>query len=211
MDLTIPSLPITVTPGTTAIDSQMLAEANAASAADETKLSLSALAMTPGRGAGSLVPLQQRRWFLLLQPLPVFGFAGLWAWDRRRRFLEQHPDILLRRRARRALRRQRRALQKAVRARDSLRFANVAVSAMRVACAPHYAAEPRALVCRDVLDLLGETERAGRVGEVIRRFFTVADASIFSATGTDGNGLLSLQPELERVLEELEARLKGDR
>jgi hypothetical protein len=42
---------------------------------------------------------------------------------------------------------------------------------------------------------------------VIRRFFAVADASIFSATATDGNGLLSLQPELERVLEELEARL----
>ena len=59
----------------------------------------------------------------------------------------------------------------------------------------------------DVLNLLGETERAGRAGEVIRRFFAVADASTFSATGTDGNGLLSLQPELERVLEELEARL----
>jgi hypothetical protein len=207
VDLTIPSLPITVLPGATAIDSQMLAEANAASGADETKLALSALAMTPGPGDGSLVPLQQRRWFLLLQPLPVLGFAGLWAWERRRRFLEQHPDILLRRRARRALRRERRALQKAVRAGDSLRFANVAVSAMRVACAPHYPAEPRALVCRDVLGLLAETERAGRPGEVIRRFFAVADASIFSATATDGNGLLSLQPELERVLEELEARL----
>ncbi|HEU0040695.1 MAG TPA: hypothetical protein VFR76_15625, partial [Verrucomicrobiae bacterium] len=207
VDLSIPSLPIAVTPDATAIDSQLLAEANAASAADETKLSLSALAMTPGRGAGSLVPLQQRRWFLLVQPLPVFGFAGLWAWDRRRRFLEQHPDILLRRRARRALRRERRALQKAVRAGDSLRFANVAVSAMRVACAPHYPAEPRALVCRDVLDLLGETERAGRVGEMIRRFFTVADASLFSDATMDGNSLLSLQPELERVLEGLEARL----
>jgi hypothetical protein len=206
-DLTIPSVPITVTPGATAIDSQLLAEANAASAAEETKLALSALAMTPGRGADSLVPLQQRGWFLLVQLLPVFGFAGLWAWDRRRRYLEQHPEILLRRWARRALRRERRALQRAVRAGDSLRYANVAVSAMRVACAPHYPAEPRALVCRDVLDLLGETERAGRVGEVIRRFFAVADASLFSATVTDANGLLPLQAELERVLEQLEAKL----
>ena len=98
-------------------------------------------------------------------------------------------------------------MRKAVRAGDPLRYANVAVSAMRVACAPHYPAEPRALVCRDVLDLIGETERDSRVGEVIRRFFAIADASVFSVTGPDGNGLLALQPELERVLEQLEARL----
>jgi hypothetical protein len=207
VDLTIPSVPITVTPGATATDPQILAEANAVFAADEKKLALSALASTPGRVANSLAPLQQRAWFLVVQLLPVFGFAGLWAWDRRRRYLEKHPGIVLRRRARRALRRERRVLQKAIRAGDSLRYANVAVSAMRVACAPHYPAEPRALVCRDVLDLIGETERAGRVGEVIRRFFAVADASIFSSTGTDGNGLLSLQPELELVLKQLEARL----
>jgi hypothetical protein len=211
LDLTVPSLPITVMPGPAAIDAQLLAEAGAASAADETKLALSPLAMTPGRRAERLVPLQQRGWFLLVQLLPVGGFAGLWAWDRRRRYLEQHPEIRLRQRARRALRRERRALHRAVRAGDALRFANVAVSAMRVACAPHYPAEPRALVCRDVLDLLGDTERAGRVGEVIRRVFAVADASLFSATATDSNGLLLLQPELERVLEQLEARLKGDR
>ncbi|HXJ76871.1 MAG TPA: hypothetical protein VNM37_28695, partial [Candidatus Dormibacteraeota bacterium] len=207
VDLTIPSVPITVAPGATAVDSQVLAEANAASATDEPKLTLSALAMTPGRAADSLVPLQQRAWFLLLQLLPVLGLGGLWTWDRRRRYLEQHPDIVLRGRARRALRRERRALQRAIRAGDSLRFAKVAVSAMRVACAPHYPAEPRALVCRDVLDLLGDVERAGRVGEVIRRFFSAADASLFSATGTEINGLLSLQPELERVLDQLEARL----
>jgi hypothetical protein len=35
----------------------------------------------------------------------------------------------------------------------------------------------------------------------------VADASLFSATATEINGLLSLQPELERVLDQLEARL----
>ena len=207
VDLAIPSVPITVAPGLAAIDSQVLAEANAASAADEPKLTLSALAVRPGRAADSLVPLQQRSWFLLVQLLPVFGLGGLWTWDRRRRYLEQHPDIVLRWRARRALRRERRALQRAVRAGDSLRFANVAVSAMRVACAPHYPAEPRALVCRDVLDLLRETEQTGRVGEVIRRFFSVADAALFSATATEINGLLSLQPELERVLDQLEARL----
>jgi len=211
VDLTIPSVPITVTPGTvTKIDSEPLAittEVQTGSQGKEKKLALSALATSPGRIAESLVPLQQRGWFVFVQCLPVVGFAALWAWDRRRRFLEQHPDILLRRRARRALRRERRELLKAVRAGDNLRHATVAVSAMRVACAPHYPAEPRALVCRDILDSLDETERAGRTGEVVRRFFAVVDASIFSATRSDGDGLLALQPELDRVLEKLEARL----
>jgi hypothetical protein len=211
VDLTIPSLPISVTPGvTTTLDSESVVEAvqvESTTADEEKKLALSALAKSPGRIADSLVPLQQRGWFMVVQILPVIGFAALWAWDRRRRYLEQHPDVVLRRRARRALRRERRELRKAIRAGDKLRYANVAVSAMRVACAPHYPAEPRALVCRDVLDSLEESERSGRAGEVVRRFFTVADAAIFSATGTEGDGLLALQPELDRVLERLEARL----
>jgi hypothetical protein len=209
--LTVPSLPVTVTPGvTTTLDSESVVETVATESAIEgeaKKLALSALATSPGRVAGSLVPLQQRGWFVGVQLLPVFGFAALWAWDRRRRYLEQHPGILLRRRARRALRRARRELQKAIRAGEELRYANVAVSAMRVACAPHYPAEPRALVCRDVLDSLEESARKSRAGEVVRRFFAVADAASFSATGTEGNGLLALHPELDRVLEKLEARL----
>jgi hypothetical protein len=206
VDLTIPSVPITVS-GTTDPDLQLLAKASAAPAAEEQKLTLSALASKPGPTAESLIPLQRRASFLVAQLFPIFGFAGLWAWDHRRRYLEQHPDIVLRRRARRALRRERRALQRAVRAGDTLRFANAAVNAMRVASAPHYPAEPRALVCRDVLDLFGEAERCGRVGEVIRRFFSVADASLFSATAPEINGLLSLQTELDGVLEKLESRL----
>jgi len=211
VDLSIPSLRITVTPGVAAaLESEAIVESvelQSPDAGEEKKLALSALAISPGLVADSLVPLQHRGWFVMVQCLPIVGFAALWTWDRRRRYLEQHPEIILRRRARRALRRERRELQKAARAGDRLRYANVAVSAMRVACAPHYPAEPRALVCRDVLDSLEESERTGRAGEVVRRFFTVADAAIFSATGTIGNGLLALQPELDRVLEKLEARL----
>ncbi len=210
VDLTIPSLPITVTPGVaTTAESEPVLEIPepGTSAKEEAKLTLSALATSPGRIADSLVPLQQRGWFVLVQFLPIAGFVALWAWDRRRRYLEQHPDILLRRRARRALRRERRELAQAIRAGDKLRYATSAVSAMRVACAPFYPAEPRALVCRDVLESLDEPDRAGRIGEIVRRFFTVADASTFSAVGTDGDGLLALQPELERVLEKMEARL----
>jgi hypothetical protein len=211
MDLTIPSLPFTVTPGVSStLDPQSLAalvEVETAAAGAENKLTLSALATAPGRIADSLVPLQRRGWFVVVQMLPLIGFAALWTWDRRRRFLERHPEVVLRRRARRALRRERRELQRAVQAGDKFRFAQVAVRAMRVACAPHYPAEPRALVCRDVLDSLAAAERTGRTGEVVRRFFAVADAAVFSATGSPGDGLLALRPELDRVLEKLEARL----
>jgi hypothetical protein len=142
-----------------------------------------------------------------MQLAPAAFFFGLWNWDRRRRYLERHPDILLRRRARRALRRQRRILQRAVRAADAPRFAAAAVTAMRVACAPRYPAEPRALVGADVLPLLPEPDRTGRPGEVVRRFFAVTDATRFGTAAPNPADLLPLQPDLERVLQQLEERL----
>ena len=75
------------------------------------------------------------------------------------------------------------------------------------ACAPHYPAEPRALVGGDVLPLLPEADRAGRAGEVVRRFFAVTDAVRFGTAAPSATELLPLQPELERVLQQLEARL----
>jgi hypothetical protein len=78
---------------------------------------------------------------------------------------------------------------------------------MRVACAPHLPAEPRALVGNDVLQLLHETNGDARPDALVRRFFTVTDASRFAATSADATQLLALQPELELVLERLEAKL----
>jgi hypothetical protein len=142
-----------------------------------------------------------------MQLAPAAFFFGLWCWDRRRRYLEQHPDILLRRRARRALHRQRRSLERAARAADAPRFAAAAVNAMRVACAPHYPAEPRALVGADILPLLPESDRTGRPGEVVRRFFDVTDATRFGTGAPDTTDLLPLHPDLDRVLQQLEDRL----
>jgi hypothetical protein len=133
--------------------------------------------------------------------------AGLWAWDRRRRFLEQHPEIVRRRQARRALRREWRAARQAAGAQDAARYAASAVSAMRVACAPHYPAEPRALVGADVLKLFGEAERAGVIGDVVRRFFAVTDAASFAMESADAGSLLQRHDELEQVLKRLEAKL----
>ncbi len=207
VDLTIPSVPVKVLPGAAPVEAQALMTATPESAGAEKKLALSALATAPGRSADRLVPLQQRGWFVVVQLLPVLGFVGLWSGDRRRRFLEQHPDILLRRRARRALHREQRALLNAFQAGDAPRYAAVAVRAMRVAAAPHFPAEPRALVGSDVLNLLGADADGRRRAETIRRFFAVADASQFSGAAADANALLALQPELDRVLAELEARL----
>jgi hypothetical protein len=208
IDLTIPPVPVAVKPGAVPGDLASLQQANSAVVEPEKELALSGLAGSRGRTASSLVPPQQQAWFPLVQFAPALAFFGLWRWDRRRRYLEQHPDIILRRRARRALRRQWRLLRRAARAGDARRFAAAAVNAMRVACAPHYPAEPRALVGCDVLALLPETERFGRAGEVVRRFFALTDAARFGpAAPPNAADLLPLQSDLDRVLQQLEAKL----
>ncbi len=207
LDLTIPSVPVTVKPGVVPGDLASLMQSSPAGAELEQEPALSPLALSRGRTASSLVPPQHQAWFPLVQLAPAVGFLGLWRWDRRRRYLEKHPDIILRRRARGALRRQRRILRQAARAADARRFAAAAVNAMRVACAPHYPAEPRALVGSDVLPLLPGPERAGKSGEVVRRFFDVTDAVRFDTAAPSATDLLPLQPDLERVLQQLEQKL----
>jgi len=206
-DLTIPSVAVEVTPGLVPVDLQALVQAHATEIEPEREPVLSDLAVAPGLSSGSLSPWQRRLWFPLIQLVPLTALLGLWYWDRRRRYFELHPNELLRRRARRALRRERRAIERAVQAGDAPRFASTVASALRVACAPHYPAEPRALVGSDVLALLPESERGGRAGDVVRRFFAIFDAERFASASSGKGDLLSLRPELERVLQHLEDRL----
>jgi len=205
VDLSIPALSITVTAGAATPEAQALAQA--AAAAPEQKLKLSRLALTPGPTATSLVPLQLRLSFWLGQLVPLFAFTGLWFWDHRRRFNESHPELVRRRRAKRELRRERSRLQQAARAGDAPRFASVAVNALRVACAPHFPAIPRALVGSDVLHVVDEAARNGRAGEVVRRLFAVTEAAQFSQSTAQTSELLNLQPELDEILDNLEAKL----
>ena len=157
MDLTIPSVPVTVVGESLPLELRAPEDAEKNSA----PLKLSGLAATPGQSVSRLEPLQLRGWFVGLQIAPAIGFLALWRWDRRRRFLEAHPEIVRRRRALRALRREQRQLRKAVAAGDSENFLRHSVAALRVACAPHYPAHPQALVCGDVLEQSG--------GRAIRR------------------------------------------
>jgi hypothetical protein len=202
VDLTIPSLPVTVI-GEGLPTHLQTTDGESESAAS---LKLSMLAPVPGKTAGSLEPLQMRGWFVGLQLLPVIGFLALWQWDRRRRFLEAHPELVRRRQARRALRREKKHLQKAVAAGDAAAFVWHAVEAMRIAAAPRDAANPRALVCADVLAQLDGADQRGRAGETVRKIFAAADAQFADSAQTRVD-CLALESHVEALLRQLEGKL----
>ena len=207
VDLTIPPVRVTVMPGAQPTDTQALAFAESQKYSGPHQPAPSELATTPGTTAARLVPLPLRGWFPLLQVAPVFGFVGLWVWDRRRRYLETHPDIVVRRQARRALRRTRRRLRAAVRKGDAAELVMSGLRAMRLAAAPHFPADPRALVASDVLALLTEPERMGKPGETVRQLFDAADAARFGTHPPNERDLLASHEEIESMLNRLEARL----
>ena len=202
MDLTIPPLPITMVGEGLPVQLPVFDDESKATV----PLRLSNLAPTPGKTARNLKPLQLRGWFVGVQFLPVIGFLALWQWDRRRRFWEAHPDRLRRREARRALRREKIALQKSVADNDAAAFVQHAVNALRIAVAPHYPANPRALVCADVLAQLDDAERNGRAGETVRHIFAAVDAQFASTAQTQADWL-ARQPAVAELLLKLEAKL----
>jgi hypothetical protein len=208
-DISIPSVGVEILPGSASADFGAIAKARAVDGAAEKEPVLSGLAPAPGLAAQSLVPVQRQIWFFLIQLVPALSFLGLWGWDRRQRYLEQHPEIVRCRRARRALRRHWRAMGRAAQHGDAPRYAAAAVDALKVASAPHYPAQPQALVGADVVALLPLEERSGRAGEVIRRFFAVIDATRFGTASPDGQELFNLRSELERVLTQFDEQLKS--
>ena len=201
-DLTIPPLPVTVIGEGLPVQLPVFDDENKSAA----PLKLSSLAPTPGKTVASLKPLQLQGWFVFLQLVPVFGFLALWQWDRRRQFLEVHPEIVRRRQAKRALRREKLKLQKAFHAADANAFVRHAAGALCIAVAPNYPANPQALVCADVLAQLDEPERNGLVGETVRKIFAAADAR-FAVAPKTGADWLALQAEVESVLRKLEEKL----
>lgn len=171
------------------------------------KAKLSEFAGSPGKTVATLLPLQLQPWFGLVQLAPAFVLGALWYSDRRRRFLEAHPEIVRCRQARRALRRERRALRRAAAGSDASGFTRRAVNALQIAAAPHFPAAPRALVCGEVLSLFDVKEQSGRTGEVIRLCFAREADQAFAAKPDRGSPLFDLRPELENILAKMEARL----
>ncbi len=207
VDLTIQPVPITVITNGVISDGQFAARLAESTPPPEQKLTLSGFALSPGRLVGGLAPLQSRSWFPLIPLVPVLAFGGLGMWDCRRRYLERHPEIVRRRQARRELRRVRRLLKQAAANGDAPGFTRVAVNALQVVCAPHYPAEPRALVGGDVLEILGATERSSRAGDLVRRVFAAGDAASFATNVPEDGALPDQHSALEEVLAKLEARL----
>ncbi|HEU5122990.1 MAG TPA: BatD family protein [Verrucomicrobiae bacterium] len=202
LDLSIEPMPINVLPGDRPSDPAVLALSKA-DEAQPPKLRLSDVTEKRGRTVATLIPLQRRAWFIGLQILPLAIFLGLWKWEQRRRFLETHPEIVLFRRTRRALLRERRKMRSLRAARDGKRYAETVVNALRIAVAPHYPAAPNALVGGDVIKVLGNPAR----DETIRRFFAFTDATQFSNETTVADDLLRCDADVESALDELEKKL----
>jgi hypothetical protein len=200
--LTIPPLPVTVVGEGLPVQLAALDDETKS----ETPLKLSDLAPTPGKTVASLKPSQLRGWFVCVQLLPVLGLVILWQWDRRRRFLEAHPEIVRRFQARRALRRVKRQLQNAVTVGDAAAFGQRAVDALCIAVAPHYPANPLALVCGDVLAQLAPADQNSQAGETVRKIFAAADARFALAPQAQAD-LLALKADVEVVLRKLEEKL----
>lgn len=217
VDLTIPGVEITVEPAPPGAATNHPALVRLARdkrrMASAAPLKLSGLAATSGRMVDGLVPLQQRDWFPLFQLGPLALLAAVWGWARRRRFLEDHPGIVVRQRARRALRRHRRGLRQAAARRNADAFLAHALGGLREGCAPHAPADPLALACADILAGLprhpagdGVVETNGRES-LVRDLFTAADAWRYAQREPDRAALLALHPPLDRLLEELHRRL----
>jgi hypothetical protein len=201
-DLTIPVLPVTVTG--TGLPTQ-IADWNSGSTNTVT-LKLSAMTKMPGRSSPGFRPPQMRAGLILDQVLPVFLFLVLWRRDEHRRFLEAHPEIVRRRRAKRDLRRENNLWRQAVAQGDADGFIQHAAEAMRIAVAPHFPAEARAMVCGDVLSRFAEGERDGKIGGTVRTIFAAADAK-FSDSKPPPSDFLALKPDVESVLQRLEENL----
>ncbi len=208
VDLTIPALPVKVTSpvGTIASGTSSGSTDSDDAQNNEPRLIMTGLMDAPGAGATTLEPLQSRPPFVALQILPAGALFGLWWRDRRRRFHELHPEVMRKRRARRALGRQLRTARRAAAAQDSPAFVIAAVGALRHAAAPHSAANPEALVCRDVLrELPSGTEHAEE--ECVRKLFHAADALHFTERLDTASILPQLTTDFERVAEKLKERL----
>jgi len=209
VDLTIPPVPVTVIANGLPTELPRGFQSTDEEFRPKKQPVLSGLASSPGRLVSSYVPLQLRDWFLAIQLLPATGFLGLWLWDKRRCHLEIHPEIVRRRAARRQLHRLRHLMNRAAAKGDAPGYVRYAVAALQIACAPHYVAEPQALVCGDVLNILEASEREGRSGEVVRQLFAAADVSRFAASPRTPTlvKIFGLKPQVDDILLKMEERL----
>jgi len=187
----VPSAPVTVLPGSMPADLDALLRQRLSQEPKEPELSL--VRADPGATVASLTPVQLRPWFPFVQAAPAVLFLALWQWDRRRRFLEAHPEVVLRRRARRELKRERRRMDAAARRGDAAVFRQSAVRAVQVASAPNYPAHPGAVLSTDVLGLIAG--RSADAAGAVERLFEASNAERYA-----GRAPVSLMEDREKLM-----------
>ena len=207
VDLTFPPVPVQVVGGADLPIVQSAPPPDTDEEDGEPELKFAEIMTAPGGTTATLTPVQAHGWFLLLQLAPALALGGLWWWDRRRRYLADHPDVVARARARRALRRELRRLRRAGQARDGRAYVESAARAMQQAAAPVTRANPAALVAADVLGALPVTEREGEPGRLVRRVFGAGDQLHFLDQPGEGKSLLEARGQVEGLLKEWRERL----
>lgn len=214
VDLTIPPTAIKVLPSTNGLvgiealtETASVQTPGSAEAPSERGLILTGLSETMGNHVVTLTPLQDRLWFICLQMVPALTILGIWVADRRKRYLKEHPEVLLKRRARRALRKHRRAMNAAAHDNASTQYIRAAVTALSEISAPQLQAKAHALVCADILEYLHMHGLNGEATSVVQRLFKAADTLRYAGKPPEDFSCSQMDPQIQSVLDQLKARL----
>jgi hypothetical protein len=206
VDLTIPPVPIQVrnVPGLSVnAAAAPIAETIPSSESDSTQereLALTGLNENPGKTASQLHPLQGQTWFLIIQLIPALALGLICGWDAFRRYQEQHPDVIIRWKARRRVRCHLKTMNQAAHGRQTGLFVQASINALREACAPSCVADPQALVCQDVLMQLPKTMQKGAEAAVVTKIFEVYDRQQYYAKPKFDEALLDMASEVEKII-----------
>lgn len=214
VDLTIPPTAIKVLPSTnglasidTLTETASVQTPGSSEAPPERGLILTGLSETMGNVAYTLTPLQDQVWFIALQLLPALAIFGIWAAHRRKQYLTEHPEVLLKRRARRALRKHRRAMSAAAHASADKEYIHAAITALSEVSAPQLQAQAQALVCADVLNYLHMHDLDGDATSVVQQLFKAADSLRYAGKPPEDFSCSQMDPKIQSILDQLKARL----
>lgn len=207
VDITIPPLPITVKPSSTAPVAPVAVEKNEPPRAEEASRVIepvmTGLAEKSGRWWHSPGPPFREWWLPAVEIVPPVLLLVLWAWRRRCDYLAANPQIIRRRRAHAAARRALAQARAAARKGDRGEFLRASAGALREAASPLDTARADSLTREDVLRLLGNDAGASAVA---RKVLDSADAANFSTAEIATMEPRALLPELERAVQALARR-----
>jgi hypothetical protein len=153
---------------------------------------------TIGRPVAGLAPVFTRRWFWAAQGIPFAALASALFVTLRRRRLAADPDRPRRREAKRALRAQRFAMDRAIAAGDGTAFFAAARGALQQSLGARWRLEPSAISLSEIDARLGAEEV-----QKLRPVFD-ADAARFSGEASSETDLAGWKAAVERELEHFE-------